>query len=135
MATTVDQIMNREVFTLRTGNSIDDARYYLTGLGISSAPVLDPYGRAVGILSIKDVLSAGPGSSVAERMTRPALSIRADSTIDEAAQAMAEQNLHHAAVVNHEGFVVGMLSLVDVLKALRGLPVEHPDTYVLSRNA
>lgn len=129
MPRTVDEIMNPELFSLKSGDSPEEALGYLLALGISSAPVLDPSGKPVGHLSFRDVLAKKPGISVADRMTHPALSVRVDTTIDEAARWMAEHNLHHAVVVRDDGFAVGMLSAVDVLKALCGMPVNHPESF------
>ena len=56
------------------------------------------------------------------QMTSPARSVRADATLAEAARVLAEESLHHVVVIDATGRAVGMLSVLDVLRAVVGLP-------------
>lgn len=59
----------------------------------------------------------------------PAVSVGRDASIADAASALDEANLHHLVVVDGDGKAVGMLSSLDVVRALSGKPVRHPDAF------
>jgi CBS domain-containing protein len=129
MAKHVREVMNGELFSLRPTDQADEAVSYLLALGISAAPVLDPYGKPVGYFALRDGLHNKTGPTVGERMSAPAYSIPINATVENAARLLADANLHHAAVVDERGFAVGAVSVLDVLKALEGLPVSHPPAF------
>jgi len=53
---------------------------------------------------------------VRDIMTRPAVSVREDITLKEAAAIMADQRFSGVPVVNNEGRVVGVITEADVLR-------------------
>ena len=62
-------------------------------------------------------------------MTSPAKSVFESEPVEQVASALAEGNLHHLAVVTDEGSVVGVVSALDVIKAMLGVPVTHPAAF------
>lgn len=134
MAKTVAEIMNPELFSIRPSESIESARICIVGLGLTSAPVVDDLGRPLGMLSLRDVLDGEkvderPGDTAAERMSEPAVVVRTDASIGQAAELLAHKNLHHVAVVDERGVGVGFLSALDVIRGLAGLPISHPASF------
>lgn len=129
MARTVDEIMNREIFSLRPNEPVEGSLDYLFALGLTAAPVLDQHGTPVGFLSLQDVLTRKKGTKVADRMTSPAVSVPEKATVESAAHFMAQRDLRHAPVVDRGGHAVGVISLKDIVKALLGLPVGHPAAF------
>lgn len=129
MAQIVEEIMNRELFTLRPDEPVEQARRYLLALGITGAPVVDENGRPLGLLSLRDTLGGPPGARARERMTSPAVTVREDATIPEAAQTLVETRRHRLVVVDEAGRAVGMVSSVDLVAGLLGLPASHPETF------
>lgn len=128
MARLVSEIMNSEVFHLRPDDEIDHALRYLEGLGISGAPVMDRSGELVGVVSLKDLIKRG-GARVSERMSHPAVSVGPRDSIQLAAALVAEGGYRRLPVVDEQGALVGVVSALDLLRGLLGVPVTHPDAF------
>lgn len=129
MAKTVGEIMNHELFSLRPSDQVSDAMGYLLALGVTGAPVLDESGFPLGVISVRDLIRPTGGSTVAERMGSPALTVRPGAHVREAARAMAERGVHRLPVVDADGRAIGMVSMIDVVRAMIGVPVSHPDAF------
>jgi CBS domain-containing protein len=129
MARTVDEIMNRELFSVRPDEPVDRVRSYILALGITGAPVVDGHGRPVGMLSLRDAAGSPAGSTAAERMSSPATTVSIHAPIDEAARLVVDSRRHRLVVVDDAGRAVGVVSAVDIVAALLGRPVAHPDAF------
>jgi CBS domain-containing protein len=127
MPRTVQDIMNRELLAVRPDLPAPEARELLCGFRVGAAPVLDDGGRPLGVVAIRDLLS--DAGTAADRMSRPAICVSISATIEHAARHLADMSLHHIVVVDGAGVAVGMLSALDALCALLGLPVRHPATF------
>jgi CBS domain-containing protein len=126
MSLTVREVMNRELFAVRPGDTIAAARDGILALGITGAPVLDGDGRPIGFVSLRDLVDAGGGATAGERMRSPALVVGEHARIVEAAHLLCEAGHRRLVVVDAAGRVVGMVSAVDLLRAIIGLPARHP---------
>jgi hypothetical protein len=62
-------------------------------------------------------------------MTTPALSVPLTMSVEDAAKVMAERGCHHLVVVGGDGRAAGMISSLDLLRALVGLPAKFPSTF------
>lgn len=129
MALTVSEIMNREVFSVRPQESANETRAAILALGITGVPVVDDEGRPLGLVSLRDLVGEKPGTTAGERMTRPAATVPADVRLGEAARRLARTRYHRLIVVDASGQVVGMLSAVDIIRGLMGLPAPHPASF------
>jgi CBS domain-containing protein len=130
MAATVADVMNPELFSLRASDSAESALAGILALGITAAPVLDPDGRPLGVVSLRDLVGGRREGSIAgARMTSPAAVVRARATIAEAAQLVGTTGYRHLVVVNEDGRAVGMVSAVDLIRGLVGLPATHPAAF------
>lgn len=129
MALQVEEIMNREVFSAAPDDDADQVLARLLRMGLSSAPVLDGARRPVGMVSLRDLAGARPGARVAEHMSTPAVGLGPAASIEEAARLLAETGYHHLVVIDEEGVVAGVLSTLDVLRGLTGLPARHPSVF------
>jgi hypothetical protein len=119
--------MNRELLAIRADLPARDVRAMLRSFGVGAAPVLDPERRPVGVVSLRDELDVD--GSAADRMSRPALCVSASTEIEDAARQLARGETHHLIVVDASGAAVGMLSTLDVLRALLDMPVRHPPAF------
>jgi CBS domain-containing protein len=124
MARTVREIMNREVLTLRPDTALREAKHLLRTFAVSAAPVVSDDGKPLGVLSTRDGLE-GEGRA-GERMTRPALCVASSALVEDAARQLAATTVHHLVVVDGSGATVGMLSSIDLLRAVLGMPTPHP---------
>jgi CBS domain-containing protein len=127
MARTVQEVMNRELFAIQPELPVAQVRSVFRSLRVGAAPVLDDSQRPLGVLSVRDVLD-GEGTA-RDRMTQPAICVDASTTIEEAARRLAGTNMHHLIVVDGSGAAVGIVSTLDFLRALLGMPARHPDTF------
>jgi len=129
VALTVSEIMNREVFSVGPEESANATRAAILALGITGVPVVDDKGRPLGLVSLRDLVEEKPGTTAGERMTRPAAAVPADVRLGEAARRLARTRYHRLIVVDARGQVVGMVSAVDIIRGLMGLPAPHPASF------
>lgn len=129
MARTVDEIMNKELFAVRPADLAGDVAGLISAMQITGAAVVDPEGKPLGHISLRDLLRAEAQRPVGELMTSPPSIVAVTETIENAARRMAEQSRHRLVVVDEDGRAVGMLSAVDVIRGLLGLPALHPQAF------
>jgi CBS domain-containing protein len=126
MKTTVAEIMTDYPITVGIDSRLADAAeimdfYHLTGL-----PVCDWGGSLVGVVSQTDVVhvlaseqlrAAWPRLIVRHAMSHPAVTVRADSSLLEAARLMRRSHIHRLVVVAPNGEnVIGILSATDLVR-------------------
>src|SRR5262249_9291907 len=126
MATTVGEVMNREVFSVRANDEVATVRKALVTLDITAAPVIDAEGRAIGVVSLRDLVDPTPASTVAECMSTPVVSVLPDELIGRAARRLAQTGYHHLIVVAKDGRVAGFVSSLDLLRGILGVAARHP---------
>ena len=81
--------------------------------------------QVVGVLSERDVIKAlaeegDVGKRVAEFCKRDVIKLRADSTLEEAAQTMGKHRIRHIVVEDERGELIGVVSVRDLLEELFG---------------
>jgi hypothetical protein len=126
VAIRVGEVMNRELFCLAPQDRAADALAGILALGISGAPVVDEAARPVGVVSIRDLAGHREGDRVAEVMSSPATVVAAEASLEEAGRLLARTGFHRLPVVGDDGRAVGLVSALDVLRGLLGLPAVHP---------
>lgn len=129
MAKFAREIMNNELFSLRPTDNVEQALGYILALGITGAPVLGEDHRPLGLASFRDLLSSRKPTTVRECMTAPAVTVGEAATIDQAAQILAEHDVHRAVVTDADGRATGMVSSLDVIRGLLGIPARHPASF------
>jgi CBS domain-containing protein len=106
---------------------VQAVRELLRHFAISAAPVLDEQRRPLGVVTARALLD---DSGVAvDRMSRPAPCVEGCTDIQEAARHLALEGAHHLVVVNSAGVAVGIVSVLDVLRAVLGIPARHPEPF------
>ena len=126
MARYVNEIMNREVLSLPPETAASDAVGTIRAFGVTGVPVLDEHQRPVGMLTMRDLVGDLGTDTVSDRMTRTVVTVEAAAPIESAARILCERSLHRLPAVDREGRVVGMVSSLDVLRGMVGLPTSHP---------
>ena len=127
MPRTVADIMNKELLALRRDLPAREALELLRSFGVGAAPILDEDGKPLGVVSLRDRLETD--RCLQDVMTRPVACVSMSSTIEAAAEHMARGDRHHLVVVDGTGAAVGMLSTLDLLRALLDLPARHPAAF------
>ncbi len=118
---TVSDIMSTSVRTIHRDISVCDLEEIFVTYKISGGPVIDNSGSLLGFVSKSDVTrfdSTGEDpnyTSVFEIASPIVIIISPEATIEEAAQKMLEQQVHHLIVTKGEE-LVGILSSLDFVK-------------------
>jgi acetoin utilization protein AcuB len=118
----VSRYMTPNPYALASTDSVLRAKALMQSHAIRHLPVIDG-GRLVGILSERDtsVIAAIPGVDLARvevgRVMEPAVHARAETSIDEVAELMAEQKRDCVVVMGGRG-VEGIFTATDAFRAL-----------------
>lgn len=126
---TVRDYMSPRLVSLHPGMAIYAAIGILLEYRISGAPVIDPHGRLVGILSKKDCLKVAfnasyhqdLGGTVVEYMTPDPETIDADADVLKAAERFLAGPYRRFPVTAADGQTIGVIARQDVLRALADL--------------
>ena len=110
----VKDIMNTKVITFDQDLDVGEVADRLSRSHITGAPVTDPQGHVVGIVSEVDVFTK-KGKKVADIMSRHVISIGEDTGIEEAARLLADQRIRRLPVMA-QGRMVGLISRSDILE-------------------
>ena len=121
----VSELMTRSVVTLSPEETLAQAADTLGSLNVSGAPVCDAEQRLVGVFSKSDLVGRliegqlDPSAKVGDHMSPAAVTVQPDDDIRKATDLMAERSIHRLVVVDAEQRVVGIVSPLDILKAIR----------------
>lgn len=119
---TVDNIMIRDVATLRPTASVADAFRLMDEKGVRSVVVVDEDDKVVGIITDSDVVfrAAGRGGlsriPVADIMTPDPYTVEPTLDMNEAIRLMGEHGFRRLPVVE-EGRLIGLVSIGDIIRA------------------
>lgn len=130
---TVKRMMKKDPVTTTVETSIVDVADILKENHIHRLPVLDKKGKLVGVITEKDILHASPSPvsslsvyempymlsrlKVANLMTKDVRTVDPDTTVEEAAKIMVEDDLSCLPVLEDEK-LVGIVSKSDMFKVL-----------------
>ncbi len=143
LSTPVHNVMSREVHTVQPDTPLDEAASLLVERAYRTLPVVNPAGQVVGILTDGDLLARAnllPVSAqqqltqselaqqwqrlrqtqqtVAEVMTPNPITVTPETTLGQAVHLLAEHHFKRLPVVDATGKLVGLITRVDVLRAL-----------------
>lgn len=126
----VFDLMSQSVLTLSPDSTLYEAAETLANLGVSGAPVVENE-KLVGVFSKSDIvvdLSDGEidlSDLVSKTMSREPLTIRPEADAGEAVRLFAETKVHRLVVVDASGAVVGIVTPLDVVRALHEGRLSH----------
>jgi len=141
---TAADLMSPNPVSIHAGAPVHEAVAFLTDSGFSAAPVIDEAGRAIGVISRTDIVvhdrdrlesltASSPEAPldtalVRDLMTPTVFAVAPEVSATEAAQRMADCNVHRLFVVDRDGVLIGVLSALDLLRHLchRPEPEEEP---------
>ncbi|WP_045226025.1 CBS domain-containing protein [Methyloterricola oryzae] len=121
----VSEYMTPHPVVFKPDMDVYEAIRKLLEIKSTGAPVVDDHGKVVGAFSELDCLRMVVNSSyyedmggkVSEFMTNDVTVVDSEASIVEVAELFAKSTLRHFPVID-EGKLVGVISRVDVLKAL-----------------
>ncbi len=123
--------------TAQPSDTLIDTARALVAARASEAPVVDPLGALVGVVSEHDILSKS-GATVADVMSRGVITIGATASAADAAQLMGLHGVHLLPVVDGPA-LVGVVTRSDLLRLYATSPWEcdacHATIYGLTSPA
>ncbi len=151
-AAPVRDVMSREVRSVTPDTPVAEAIEMLIGKVYRALPVVNAEQHVVGILTDGDLLARldlpdaslqrelteielgreldflrRSGLTVGELMVSPVITLNENAPIADAVRVMTERTIKRLPVVDHEGKLTGMVSRVDVLRALAQPPLREAD--------
>ncbi len=135
MSSVVGDVMTRNVVSVREQAQYKDIILIMRERSFSACPVLDADDAVIGVVSEDDLLvkeayagqaavgklarrvhrAKATGLIARDLMTHPAISIRPDASVAEAARIMHAKHVKRLPVVTADGSLVGIVSRVDLL--------------------
>ena len=137
---TVDDLMTRPVLVVPEQTTFSELANLLRRHRISGLPVVDDYGRLLGMVSERDLLrrliraemrrvfadqappaasrweTRATGETAAGLMSRPAISITPEASVDEALELMRRRAVRRLPVVDGDQHVIGIVTRTDLLR-------------------
>ena len=106
--------------TIGPTERIHEALEMMAKYKISGVPVTDPQGKAVGILTNRDVrFEDDRNRRVEELMTRDNLvTVPSGTTMDQAAEMLQRHKIEKLLVVDDQGYLKGLITVKDIQKAI-----------------
>lgn len=130
----VADIMTRKIYTVEFEASAEEAAWGLTRRQIGAAPVRNKEGQLVGMLTQADLVDPEPRqwikkeATVGDLMDPEVTAVYEDDATLVAVHALASKNLQRLIVLNAENALVGIVTPMDVVRALdRGVPFSVGD--------
>ena len=114
--TTVAELMVKDVLTVDPSDTIGEAAEKMNAANVGAVVVVEDFVRIVGIVTERDLMRAvaararAAEARVRQWMTLDPVTIDPETTIDEAAQIMFDNNFRHLPVVK-DGRALGIVSL------------------------
>lgn len=122
LSTPVRELMTSRVTCLDSELSLSEASELLTQHDLHAAPVVEDAGVLIGMLSHADLAREGSFNSthalVDDAMTPRVTRLAESATAAEAAALFARTGLHRVPVVSGRDRVVGILSVIDLVRWL-----------------
>jgi CBS domain-containing protein len=138
----VRNVMTKNVITISPDADLQEAASRLSENRISGMPVIDDNGRVIGVISEADILilagmkrdhtfkdilrniigepipARKSGKKVADVMSFPPITSKADDDIGEVAKILDERRIKRLPVVDDEGRLLGVVSRADIVRAI-----------------
>jgi acetoin utilization protein AcuB len=132
---TADEIMTRIPFTMHPTDPVSAAVDTLQAMNVRHLPIVDDRGHLIGMLSDRDLgplmqrFTEGADADrmvvplserrISEFMSTATASVTPDDDVSEVVDRMLDERIGAVPVVDAAENVVGIVSYVDVLRALR----------------
>ncbi len=128
----VQELMTSMPATCTRESSCAEAARIMWDCDCGSVPVVDENGRAVGIVTDRDICMSAlfhgaplAAISISEVMSGDLCTCQADDDVKDAERLMRQRQVRRLPVVDGAGSLVGILSLGDVAMRVGQSPVSH----------
>jgi CBS domain-containing protein len=116
-------VMVKDVITVTESMPLKDVARMFVEKKITGAPVVDAEGELVGVISETDIIrkttsiGAWSPSTVGQIMTRPAVTVSPNETLQRVCEMMYNRRIHRV-VVAEGARIKGILTTMDILRAI-----------------
>ena len=116
-------VMVKEVITVTESMPLKDVARMFVEKKITGAPVVNVEGELVGVISETDIIrkttsiGAWSPNTVGQIMTRPAVTVSPDETLQRVCEMMYNRRIHRV-VVAEGARIKGILTTMDILRAI-----------------
>lgn len=120
----ISDIMSKDCVTVTLKDNVYEIAVAMKNNDIGFVPVVDDAGKLIGVVTDRDIVVRGlaekrEGSAAVEQViTKNVKSITPDTSVDEAAQIMATNQIRRLPVVDNNGKLLGVVAIGDL--AVRG---------------
>lgn len=144
----IEDIMTRDVITVTKETPLKEAAGLLAKFRIHGMPVVDEAKKVIGIVTESDFFTKdasniflptfldfvsrgntedssgmdpsgfGSKTKIADIMTKECITIKADQSIEQLIQFIKKENFNSMPVVDDQGALAGIVSIMDVIKLL-----------------
>jgi CBS domain-containing protein len=128
----IDTLMSRDPITVAPDEFVVDAERLLKTYRISGLPVV-ANGAVIGVISQSDLVVARSSAMISGHwdrlrvrhlMSTPAVTVHTTATVRYAAREMMGRHIHRLVVVGDDGTPVGVVTSLDLLRAIVEDPAE-----------
>ncbi|MEM3032115.1 MAG: CBS domain-containing protein [Nitrososphaerota archaeon] len=121
----VSEIMTKQVHTVDVNTSLVEAARKMYENRIGCLVVVSE-GRCVGIITERDFVRLFSKRTpyefkVGDFMTSPPITVRGDSSLNEAKNIMETHRIRHIPVLDSQGNLVGLVSMRDIIERIETL--------------
>lgn len=119
--TPISSMMTTQVQTVGMDDTVHEVETFLREHALSWAPVREPTGAVVGVISATDLLQfqvrkGDPHTTLTWQIcTYKPIAVRPDTPVGEVARLMLQHRVHHVIVMDH-GHIVGVVSALDFVR-------------------
>jgi len=116
-------VMVKEVITVTESMPLKDVARMFVEKKITGAPVVNVEGELVGVISETDIIrkttsiGAWSPSTVGQIMTRPAVTVSPDETLQRVCEMMYNRRIHRVVVAEGPR-IKGIVTTMDILRAI-----------------
>lgn len=130
----VADVMTDTLVVLDMRMTLETAARILAERHISGAPVVSATGQAIGVVTRADLLDPRhqtPDATVETAMTKVIYAVRPSDPAMSAVRLMVAEAIHRVVVIDADGRLVGIVTAMDVMRALvraepdESVPVEY----------
>ena len=116
--TLVGDVMTRDVVTIPSDATVDEATAVMSAGGHGAYPVVDGDGRCVALLERRDLLVGDPppGGTAVDAARRDVVAVDSATLLVDALQLMVEEGIDHLPVVDDDR-LVGICTRADIVRA------------------
>ena len=135
----LERFTRRELVTVTPDQSVVDVARLMASTHVGCVVVIDGGGRPVGILTDRDLVlrflteQAPPSRSAGDLMTADLVVAHVEDAIDHALFTMRQRGVRRLPIVGHDGTLVGLVALDDLLVLLGGEVSSLVDTVMDNR--